>query len=133
MKRIRNLLIGKRYGNRFGGVMSAGYTATSYGQISQLPQIYAGFAMKAAFSYRGTNKHQIPPICLWESPDGTRIYHIRCFDEVTRTNWFFFPHCELVLGKMPRDLSTEWKPSDMLVHMADDASYGTAFQSSPGA
>lgn len=125
---IRNLLIGKRLADQFGGAMQTGYTATSYGQISQLPQIYAGFGMDTAVSYRGTNKHQVPPICRWQSPDGTQIYHIRCFDEVTRTNWFFFCHYELVLGKTPRDLSTKWKPSDWPVHMADDPLYETAFQ-----
>jgi len=47
---IRNLLIGKRLGDKFGGSMKTGYTATSYGQISQLPQIYAGFGSRAAMS-----------------------------------------------------------------------------------
>jgi len=125
---IRNLLTGKRMADKFGGAVNAGYTATSYGQISQLAQIYAGFGMKAALSYRGTNKHQVPPVCRLESPDGTQIFHLRCFDEVTRTNWFFFPHYKLVLGKHPRDLSTKWKPSDWPVHMADAGLYETAFQ-----
>ncbi len=125
---IRNLLIGKRMADDFGGAVNAGYTATSYGQISQLAQIYAGFGMKSALSYRGTNKHQVPPICRLESPDGTQIYHLRCFDEVTRTNWFFFPHYMLVLDKYPRDLSTKWDPSDWPVHMADAGLYETAFQ-----
>ena len=125
---IRNLLIGKRYAEEFGGAMKTGYTATSYGQISQLPQIYSGFGMNTAMSYRGTNKHQVPPLCLWESPDGSKIFHIRCFDEVTRTNWFFFPHYELVLGKSPRDLSTEWREDEWPVHMADEKLYETAFQ-----
>ncbi|QHI68002.1 alpha-mannosidase [Tichowtungia aerotolerans] len=125
---IRNLLIGKRMADGFGGAVNAGYTATSYGQISQLAQIYAGFGMKSALSYRGTNKEQVPPICRLESPDGTQIFHLRCFDEVTRTNWFFFPHYKLVLGKHPRDLSTEWNASDWPVHMADAGLYETAFQ-----
>ncbi|MFA6426715.1 MAG: glycoside hydrolase family 38 C-terminal domain-containing protein [Phycisphaerae bacterium] len=125
---IRNLLIGIQMGHQFGGLMKTGYTATSYGQISQLPQIYAGFGIDTAMSYRGTNKHQVPPISLWESPDGTQIYHIRCFDEVTRTNWFFFTHYELVLGKAPRDLRTEWKPEDWPVHMADSVLFETSFQ-----
>ena len=125
---IRNLLIGKQYADEFGGAMKTGYTATSYGQISQLPQIYSGFGMHTAISYRGTNKHQVPPVCLWESPNGSEIYHIRCFDEVTRTNWFFFTHYELVLGKNPRDLSTEWKEEEWPVHMADEKMYETAVQ-----
>ncbi len=125
---IRNLLIGKRMIDAYGGAVNAGYTATSYGQISQLAQIYAGFGMKSALSYRGTNKHQIPPVCKLESPDGSQIFHFRCFDEVTRTNWFFFPHYMLLLDKYPRDLSTKWKDSDWPLHMADDGLYETAFQ-----
>jgi alpha-mannosidase len=125
---IRNILIGKRLIDQFGPAMKTGYTATSYGQISQLPQIYSGFGMDTALSYRGTNKHQVPPIGWWQSPDGTKIYHIRCFDEVTRTNWFFFVHYELVLGRLPRDLRTEWNADDWPVHMADEHTYQTAFQ-----
>ena len=125
---IRNLLMGKRMADRFGGPVNAGYTATSYGQISQLAQIYSGFGMKSALSYRGTTKESVPPICRLESPDGTRIFHLRCFDEVTRTNWFFFPHYKLVLGKHPRDLSSQWDPADEPVHMADAGLYETAFQ-----
>ena len=125
---IRNLLTGKRLADKFGGCVNAGYTATSYGQISQLAQIYSGFGIKSALSYRGTNKHQVPPLCRLESPDGTQIFHIRCFDEVTRTNWFFFPHYMLVLGKYPRDLSTKWDATDWPVHMADAGLYETAFQ-----
>ena len=125
---IRNLLIGQRMANRFGGAMTSGYTATSYGQISQLPQIYSGFGLQTALSYRGTNKYQVPPICQWEGADGTQIHHIRCFDEVTRTNWFFFAHYELVLGKSPRDLRLKYDRRNLPVHMADESLYETAFQ-----
>jgi len=125
---IRNLLIGKRLADKFGGSMKTGYTATSYGQISQLPQIYSGFGIDTALTYRGTNKHQVPPICVWEGADGTQICHIRCFDEATRTNWFFFMHYELVLNKIPRDLQTKWTPQEWPVHMADEKLYETAFQ-----
>ena len=125
---IRNLLVGTKMAEKYGGALKTGYTATSYGQISQLPQIYKGFGLIAAMTYRGTNKHQVPPICQWEGSDGTRIHHIRCFDEVTRTNWFFFVHYELVLGKQARDLRIEYKPENLPVHMADDILYETAFQ-----
>jgi mannosylglycerate hydrolase len=125
---IRNLLIGKRLADKFGPAMKTGYTATSYGQISQLPQIYSGFGIDTAMSYRGTNKHQIPPICRWQSPDGSKIYHIRCFDEVTRTNWFFYVHYELVLGKQIRDLSGKWDADSWPVRMVDEQTYQTAFQ-----
>ena len=125
---IRNLLVGKRASDEFQGGMVTGYTATSYGQISQLPQIYAGFGLQAAMTYRGTNKYQVPPICTWQSPDGTSIYHIRCFDEMTRTNWYFFAHYELVLGKDPRDLRMKYDKANLPVHMADEQLYEVAFQ-----
>jgi mannosylglycerate hydrolase len=126
---IRNLLIGKKVAEKSGAkITNVGYTATSYGQISQLAQIYKGFGMNAAMSYRGTNQQQVPSICKLQSPDGSQIYHIRCFDEVTRTNWFFYPHYMLVLGKLPRDLSTKWKLEEWPVHMADQETYQTAFQ-----
>jgi len=84
--------------------------------------------LTAALTYRGTNKHQVPPISLWEGADGTRIHHIRCFDEVTRTNWYFFVHYELVLGKIPRDLRTPYRTEEHPVHMADEILYQGAFQ-----
>lgn len=125
---VRNLLIGTRMTEAFCARTTTGYTATSYGQISQLPQLYSGFGLTTALTYRGTNRHQVPPIAAWESPDGTRIHHIRCFDEVTRTNWFFFVHYELVLGKLPRELRRKYASSDHPVHMADEALYTGAFQ-----
>lgn len=125
---VRNLLVGKRTADEYQGGMETGYTATSYGQISQLPQIYAGFGLSAAMTYRGTNKYQIPSICRWEGADGTQIYHIRCFDEVTRNNWFYFPHYELVLGKDPRDLRIAYQRETQPIHMADETLYEVAFQ-----
>ena len=86
---IRNLLTGRRMAKEFGGAMKSGYTATSYGQPSQLPQLYQGFGIENAIFYRGTNKHFLTPLFKWFSPDGSSIYTLRTFDEVTRTNWFF--------------------------------------------
>lgn len=125
---IRNLLVGRRRAAEFGGAMRAGYTATSYGQTSQLPQIYLGFGIESALFYRGTNKHKIPPICHWEGRDGSRLYLIRCFDEVTRTNWFFYVHQPVVLGKDARDLSYTYCKKDLPVRMADEILYMSDFQ-----
>lgn len=125
---IRNLLVGKRVANPLGGSMRAGYTATSYGQTSQLPQIYKGFGIESALFYRGTNKHAVPPLFLWEGRDGSRIHGVRCFDEVTRTNWFFYIHQPLVLNKPPRDLSYYYSREHHPVHMADEALYLSDFQ-----
>lgn len=125
---VRNLLVGQRIAREFGGAIRTGYTATSYGQVSQIPQIYRGFGMTTAMFYRGTNKHQAGPIFLWKGRDGARLHVIRGFDEVTRTNWFFYVHQPLVFGKAPRDLGYKWNPEDFPTHMADEHLYELDFQ-----
>ena len=102
---IRNLLLGHKMAAELGGGMKSGYTATSYGQPSQLPQLYKGFGIETAIFYRGTNKHVLTPLFNWESPDGSTINTLRTFDEVTRTNWFFYVHGPAVLGKGLKDLT----------------------------
>lgn len=124
---IRNLLLGKKMATELGGGMKSGYTATSYGQPSQLPQLYKGFKIDNAIFYRGTNKHILSPLFKWAAPDGSEIYTLRTFDEVTRTNWFFYVHGPVVLGKGLKDLSYSYDKSQYPVHMADMGSYEKAF------
>ncbi len=125
---IRNLLLGKKKADEFGGAITAGYTATGYGQTSQLPQIYQGFDIPNAIFYRGTNKHILDPLFCWEGKDGSRIHMLRTFDEVTRTNWFFYIHQTLVLGKEPRSLDYKFNPEKHPVHMCDKIHYERAFK-----
>jgi len=124
---IRNLLLGHRMAKEFGGGMKSGYTATSYGQNSQMPQIYRGFGIETAIFYRGTNKHILAPLYRWEGADGSQLYALRTFDEVTRTNWFFYVHQPLVLGKPCRDLIYTYDIDDDPVHLCDEGLYERAF------
>lgn len=124
---IRNLLLGHKMADELGGGMKSGYTATSYGQPSQLPQLYRGFGIENAIFYRGTNKHVLTPLFDWVAPDGSTISTLRTFDEVTRTNWFFYVHGPAVLGKGQKDLTYTYNPSQLPAHMADMQSYEKAF------
>lgn len=124
---IRNLLTGISMAKKYGGAIKTGYTATSYGQVSQLPQIYSGFGLKTAMFYRGTNKHVLPPFFKWQSPDGTEIHVHKTFDDVTRTNWFFYAHQPLVLGKKPRDTSYTYDSQNVPVHLCDEGLYERMF------
>jgi len=124
---IRNLLLGHRMAKEFGGGMKSGYTATSYGQHSQTPQLYKGFGIETAIFYRGTNKHILAPLFEWEGIDGTKIHTLRTFDEVTRTNWFFYVHQPIVLGKPPKDLTYTYNRDHCPVHLCDANSYEKAF------
>lgn len=124
---IRNLLVGHRMAKQFGGGMKSGYTATSYGQHSQMPQIYQGFGIDTAIFYRGTNKHILAPLFIWEGVDGSRLYALRTFDEATRTNWYFYVHQPLVLGKPCRDLTYTYDREHAPVHLCDEGLYERAF------
>jgi mannosylglycerate hydrolase len=124
---IRNLLLGHRMAEELGGGMKSGYTATSYGQNSQMPQIYRGFGIETAIFYRGTNKHIVAPLYRWEGLDGSRLFALRTFDEVTRTNWFFYVHQPLVLGKPCRDLTYTYRRENDPVHLCDESLYEKAF------
>lgn len=124
---VRNLLWGHNMAKSLGGGMSSGYTATSYGQPSQLPQLYKGFNINNAIFYRGTNKHVLTPLFKWNAPDGSQILTLRTFDEVTRTNWFFYVHGQAVLGKGLKDLTYTYNKDQIPTHMADMKSYEKAF------
>ena len=124
---VRNLLLGRKKGEEYGGTIKSGYTATSYGQPSQLPQLYQGFGITDAIFYRGTNKHILTPLFKWVGSDGSTLDTLRTFDEVTRTNWFFYVHGPAVLGKGQKDLSYTYDRKHIPVHMADMKSYEKAF------
>ncbi len=68
---IRNLMIGKADCRKFGAVMPIGYIPDTFGHISQLPQIFAGFGFRGASLARGLSEE--PVELLWESPDGTGV------------------------------------------------------------
>jgi mannosylglycerate hydrolase len=72
---IRNLLLGHKIANQFGGVMKVGYNPDAFGHIAQLPQILRGFGIDAAVFSRGAGEDVGKPGTefLWEAPDGSEI------------------------------------------------------------
>jgi len=72
---IRNLLLGHRLAAHFGGegaVMKVGYIPDPFGQISQLPQILAGFGIDNAIFWRGVGHEATTSEFWWQAPDGSR-------------------------------------------------------------
>jgi alpha-mannosidase len=71
---IRNLLLGHKIARRFGYVSKTGYSPFSWGQISQMPQIYKGFGIDFAAFYRGVNTEVAPRSeFIWQGADGTQL------------------------------------------------------------
>ncbi len=67
---VRNLALGHRIAESFGGVMRAGYTPDPFGHVAQMPQILKGFDLDNAILWRGFGGPRAEYI--WEGHDGTR-------------------------------------------------------------
>jgi mannosylglycerate hydrolase len=72
---IRNLQIGQRIGEEYGGVCKLGYVPDGFGHIAQLPQILRGFGIDNAFFWRGLGEEgeRLGTEFLWKAPDGSTI------------------------------------------------------------
>lgn len=74
---VRNLLFGIAKADELGGALMEGFTSSSWGQISQMPQICRGFGLDTYFSYHGVPGHKYPVEFQWEGADGSRVLFIR--------------------------------------------------------
>ncbi len=94
-------MIGHRLAEKWGKVSKIGYTPFSYGQTSQMPQIYHGFDIDTIIFYRGINTKKSEFIL--EGPDGSRVVGCR-FGALSRFSYYFYIY-RMARFKMSRD---EW-------------------------
>jgi mannosylglycerate hydrolase len=86
---IRNLLLGHRIAKSFGHISKTGYSPFSWGQISQMPQIYKGFGIDMAAFYRGVNTEVAPQSeFIWQGADGTEILASRLGKRPRYNVWY---------------------------------------------
>jgi len=105
---VRNLLRGDRSARRFGRPMKVGYTPFGFGQVSQLPQIYAGFGIDMVFFYRTISKTVAPEAeFLWEAPDGTVALCSR-FGAMPRYNFFMGVWRPVAYGRDAKSRLFQW-------------------------
>jgi len=70
---VRNLEWGRKVAREFGAEPSdAGFVCDIFGHNSQMPQIFAGFGIKAGFIWRGLNTIQTRHF-RWQGADGTEL------------------------------------------------------------
>lgn len=98
---VRNLVVGHRLAGKWGRVSKIGYTPFSYGQTSQMPQIYRGFDIDTIIFYRGINTPRSEYVM--EAPDGSRVTGCR-FGALSRFSYYFYIY-RMVRYGMSRD---EW-------------------------
>lgn len=116
---IRNLLIGHKICNEIGRVSKTGYSPFSWGQISQLPQIYANFGIDFVMFYRGVNSLDSPKAeFIWEGADGTKLLASR-FSTMPRYNFYFYIYRPVLFNEFPSTIKFDWNRESLLFHFAD--------------
>jgi alpha-mannosidase len=96
---VRNLLAGHRIANELGGVMKTAYNIFSWGQVSQLPQIYRQFGMDTIMFYRGIDQSKLDRLEFsWTAPDGSKALGIT-FGSYHRLNFWIYVYKPYIHGK----------------------------------
>ncbi|MFP3902487.1 MAG: glycoside hydrolase family 38 C-terminal domain-containing protein [Acidimicrobiia bacterium] len=70
---VRDLQLGMRVADRFGGAMRVGYLPDMFGHVAQMPQILAGFGLRHAVVWRGVPAAVDRSAFWWQAPDGTTL------------------------------------------------------------
>lgn len=116
---IRNLLFGHKISRDLGGTSKIGYSPFSWGQISQLPQIYKEFGIEMIMFYRGVNSIDSPKAeFLWEGADGTTMVSSR-FSTMPRYNFYFYIYRPVIHNEWFFDLEYPWGSKGTPFHFAD--------------
>lgn len=116
---VRNLLIGHKIAESFGKVMKVGYSPFSYGQTSQMPQIYTGFGIDTILFYHGIDPDRTKSEFYFEGPDGTRVLASR-MGCMARYNFYFHVYRPTVYGKEIEERRFDWREGGMPFHLCRD-------------
>ena len=118
---IRNLLTGDRVCREFGNKMMLGYSIFSFGQMAQLPQIYAGFGIDTLVFYKRFPEEIITKSeFIWEAPDGTQILASR-LGTGQRMDFYVFFTIPVILGGNMADVNwgVDFTDDTKLMHLTD--------------
>ncbi|MFA6243335.1 MAG: glycoside hydrolase family 38 C-terminal domain-containing protein, partial [Candidatus Hydrogenedentales bacterium] len=121
---VRNLMYGHRVSREHGGVMKVGHTAFSYGQNSQMPQIYQGFGIDVMLFYHGVSHDQVANEFIFEAADGTRILGSQ-MSSGARYNFYHNVYRPAVFGKNIDERMYQWTEGGLPFHLCrEDRSMG---------
>lgn len=105
---VRNFIWGERIGSRFGGCCKCGYTPTSWGQVSQMPQIFNGVGVDNIIFYRGISEDQVKGhFYTWKGPDGSSLFGVRLGDHA-RVAFFHLVDRRIALNRGPEFTEHAW-------------------------
>jgi alpha-mannosidase len=116
---VRNLIYGHRVSKEFGGVMKVGHTAFSYGQNSQMPQIYQGFGIDMMLFYHGVSHDEVANEFIFEAADGTRILGSQ-MSSGARYNFYHNVYRPAVFGKTIAERMYSWQEGGLPFHLCTE-------------
>lgn len=116
---VRNLLYGHRVAQSFGKVMKVGHTPFSYGQNSQMPQIYMGFGIDTMLFYHGVAHDDTPNEFIFEGADGTRILGSQ-MSSGARYNFYHNVYRRVLYGSRIDDREYSWTRGGLPFHMCSE-------------
>jgi alpha-mannosidase len=112
---VRNLLYGHRAARALGGVMKVGHTPFSYGQNSQMPQIYMGFGIDTMLFYHGVSHDEVKNEWIFEGADGTRILGSQ-MSSGARYNFYHQVYRPTVFGMTQEEREWAWNKGGLPFH-----------------
>lgn len=121
----RNLLMGHTIARKLGKVMKAGYNIFSWGQVSQLPQLYHQFGMDSIVFYRGIDQSKLNSLEFrWKASDGTEVLGLT-FGALHRLNFWRYVYLPYILGddnaeKGDQKIARDNLGDAYLTHLCDD-------------
>jgi len=115
---VRNLVVGHRVAESLGKVCKIGYTPFSYGQTSQIPQIYNGFGIDTIIFYRGINTPKSE--FMIEGPDGSRVLGMR-FGCMSRFSYYVYVYRVLRYGSDDVFAFYDWDRGAAPFRLANDS------------
>ena len=83
---VRNLQLGDRMAEPYGGAMPIGYVPDTFGHIAQLPQILRGFGIDNAMYWRGVPPEVTSAPFNWRAPDGSVVTVVWLHDDFGYSN-----------------------------------------------
>ncbi|MBN1348646.1 hypothetical protein JXJ21_04490 [candidate division KSB1 bacterium] len=123
---VRNLVIGHRVAGKYGHVMKIGYSPFSYGQISQMPQVYNGFGIDTILFYHGISPDESDAEFIFEGPDGSRLFASR-MGSFARYNFFYHVFRPLVYNKAIHERQFDWKEGGLPFHFCSEDAFHEHF------
>lgn len=117
---VRNLLVGSLITEDWQGTKWTGYSPFSFGQSSQMPQIYLGFDLDHIFFYRGNSNQVTKHEFIWEGADGSQIMGMRSVNPYGRANWYVHVYRPVALNKWPFAWDYHWREGQLPFHPCDD-------------